>query len=162
VGASKIARDVTERKRAEELQNLLFEELNHRVKNTLATIQAIAGQSLRRATNPSAFVSSFNGRIQALGRAHDLLVQGKMQGTTVAEIVREQVMPGDDARISIGGPSVMLDARAAVQMALILHELATNARKHGALAVARGRLAIRWHTETGDGSDLLIDWKETG
>src|SRR5690606_10124543 len=95
VGASKIARDVTERKRAEELQNLLFEELNHRVKNTLATIQAIAGQSLRRATNPSAFVSSFNGRIQALGRAHDLLVQGKMQGTTVAEIVREQVMPGD-------------------------------------------------------------------
>ncbi|HEV7278074.1 MAG TPA: PAS domain S-box protein [Devosiaceae bacterium] len=162
VGASKIARDVTDRKRAEELQNLLFQELNHRVKNTLATIQALAGQSLRRAPTPAAFVSSFNGRIQALGRAHDLLVQGKMQGSSLAEVVREQVLPGDDPRISIDGPSVTLNARAAVQLALVLHELASNARKHGALSVVEGRLAIRWHTEASDGSDLVIDWTEKG
>src|SRR6185312_17477078 len=74
IGASKIARDVTERKRAEELQTLLFDELNHRVKNTLATIQAIASQSLRRSASPVDFVASFNGRVQALGRAHDVLV----------------------------------------------------------------------------------------
>lgn len=162
VGASKIARDVTERKRAEELHNLLFEELNHRVKNTLATIQAIAGQSLRRAASPTDFVGSFNGRIQALARAHDLLVRGRMQGSTMAEVVREQVLPADDPRIDIEGPLVMLGARASVQLALVLHELASNARRHGALSVAAGRLSIRWHTEASDGSDLLIDWTETG
>lgn len=162
VGASKVARDVTERKRAEELQNLLFEELNHRVKNTLATIQAIAGQSLRRASSPGAFVSSFNGRVQALARAHDLLVQGKMQGASMAEVVREQVLPNEDARISVDGPLVMLDARGAVQLALVLHELATNARRHGALSVPDGRLSINWHTETHDGADLVVRWQETG
>jgi PAS domain S-box-containing protein len=162
VGASKVARDVTERKRAEELQNLLFEELNHRVKNTLATIQAIAGQSLRRAPNPAAFVSSFNGRVQALARAHDLLVQGRMQGASMADVVREQVMPNEDPRILIGGPQVALDARASVQLALVLHELATNARKHGALSVPSGRLSIKWHTETRERCDLVVDWEETG
>jgi PAS domain S-box-containing protein len=162
VGASKVARDVTERKRNEELQGLLFEELNHRVKNTLATIQAIAGQSLRRAASPSAFVSSFNGRVQALARAHDLLVQGKMRGAPMAEVVREQVVPGDDPRISISGPMVTLDARNAVQLALVLHELATNARKHGALSEPGGRLSVRWHTESHNTRELVVDWRETG
>src|SRR5690606_21157774 len=82
VGASKIGRDVTERKRNEQLKRLLLDELNHRVKNTLATVQAIAGQSLSLASNPKEFVSSFNGRIQALARAHDLLVEGDMKGAT--------------------------------------------------------------------------------
>jgi two-component sensor histidine kinase/CheY-like chemotaxis protein len=157
-----VARDITERKRAEGLQSLLFEELNHRVKNTLATIQAIAGQSLRRAPSPGAFVNSFNGRVQALARAHDLLVQGKMQGASMAEVVREQVLPNEDARISTDGPLVMLDARGAVQLALVLHELATNARKHGALSVPNGRLSIKWHTETHQGFELVVRWEETG
>jgi PAS domain S-box-containing protein len=77
VGAAKVARDITERKRAEKLQQLLLEELNHRVKNTLSTIQAMATQSLRHAASPSAFVSAFSGRVQALARAHDLLTEGK-------------------------------------------------------------------------------------
>ena len=94
VGASKVARDITERKRAEELQRLLFDELNHRVKNTLATIQAIASQSLRRSPDPASFVASFNGRVQALARAHDLLVAGELRGTGVADLVREQVLLG--------------------------------------------------------------------
>jgi PAS domain S-box-containing protein len=162
IGASKVARDVTERKRTEELQNLLFEELNHRVKNTLATIQAIAGQSLRRAPNPTAFVSSFNGRVQALARAHDLLVQGKMQGSSIAEIVRDQVVAGGDARIGCSGPYVLLDARAAVHMGLVLHELSTNARKYGALSVPDGKLSITWHTEVGTGRQLVVEWNETG
>lgn len=164
VGASKVARDITDRKQAEQLQTLLFEELNHRVKNTLATIQAIASQSLRRAASPRDFVSSFNGRVQALARAHDLLVQGKMKGAPISEILREQVLldGSTDLRISSSGPFLMLDARAAVQLALVVHELATNARKYGGLSVPDGRLAISWNLQTNGGRELFLEWKESG
>jgi PAS domain S-box-containing protein len=165
VGASKVGRDITERKQAEALQRLLMDELNHRVKNTLATIQAIAGQSLRRAKNPADFVVSFNGRVQALARAHDLLTQTKMQGADVIDLVREQVVFGaaDDNRISSSGPGLVLESQAAVHLALVLHELATNARKHGALSVPTGRLAVEWEMQTGGKrNDLVLEWKESG
>jgi PAS domain S-box-containing protein len=163
VGASKVARDITERKQAAALQRLLFEELNHRVKNTLATIQAIANQSLRRSASPSDFVTSFGGRIHALARAHDLLVRSEMKGSDIADVIREQVLlgPAADPRISYGGPSVKLDLRAGVHLALVLHELATNARKYGALSVPGGRLTIDWRVEA-TGPDLLISWREEG
>lgn len=164
VGASKIARDVTERKQREELQRLLFEELNHRVKNTLATIQSIANMSLRRARSPADFVASFNGRVQALARAHDLLVQTKMKGASVADIVREQVVLGspNGTHIDWSGPRAMLDARAAVQLALVLHELATNARKYGALSVPGGRLAISWTLALQHDREIHLEWQESG
>jgi PAS domain S-box-containing protein len=164
VGASKVARDVTERKRSEELQRLLFDELNHRVKNTLAIIQAIASQSLRRAASPDDFVASFTGRVQALARAHDLLIQGKMKGADVLELVHEQVVLGafEGGRVSCSGPHLMLDARAAVQLALVLHELATNARKYGALSAPTGQLSISWKMELRAGRELLLEWKESG
>lgn len=164
VGASKIARDVTERRRAESLQRLLVDELNHRVKNTLAMIQAIASQSLRRASNPQDFVAAFNGRVQALARAHDLLVARRMEGAEMQDLVREQVMLGaPDARnIACDGPRVLLEARSAVQLALVLHELATNARKYGALAQASGRLAVTWTVQVGTARELHIDWVERG
>ena len=159
----RVARDVTERKQAAALQRLLFEELNHRVKNTLATIQAIANQSLRRAANPSDFVGSFGGRIHALARAHDLLVKSEMKGSDIADVIREQVLlgPPSDPRISFSGPSVTLDTRAGVHLALVLHELATNARKYGALSVPGGRLAIEWRVEAPD-PELHISWREEG
>src|SRR5204863_2548399 len=94
IGASKVARDITESKHAEKLQRLLIEELNHRVKNTLATIQAIASQSLRRAKSPDDFVSSFSGRIQALARAHTLLTETRLEGAYLIDLVREQVLLG--------------------------------------------------------------------
>lgn len=163
VGASKVARDITERKQAAALQRLLFEELNHRVKNTLATIQAIANQSLRRSASPSDFVTSFGGRIHALARAHDLLVRSEMKGSDIADVIREQVLlgPAADPRIRFGGPSVTLDLRAGVHLALVLHELATNARKYGALSIPAGRLTIDWRVEA-TGPDLLISWREEG
>ncbi len=163
VGASKVARDITERKQSEQLQRVLFDELNHRVKNTLATIQAIASQSLRSAQSPSGFVTSFTGRLQALGRAHDLLVERKMKGADLMEIVREQVAIGsfDGSRIHSSGPPVTLDPRSAVQVGLVLHELATNARKYGALSTANGTLAIDW-TLSGDGRLLDLSWEERG
>lgn len=164
VGASKIARDVTERKQAEQLQRLLFDELNHRVKNTLATIQAIAGQSLRGASSPAAFVASFNGRIQSLARAHDLLVSGRMKGSELGQIVREQVVLGNDGggRIAFDGPPVFLPAKAAVNLGLVLHELATNARKYGALAQAGGRLDIEWQVFAYPRRELVLQWRESG
>jgi PAS domain S-box-containing protein len=161
VGASKVARDITERKRHDELQKLLFNELNHRVKNTLATIQAIAAQSLRRATNPSEFVTSFSGRVQALARAHDLLVRGELKEARLADIIGEQVILGrSDPRIVQAGPDVRLEPQSAVQIALVLHELATNARKYGALSLPNGTLSIDWLVTKDSG--LVIDWREGG
>lgn len=164
IGASKIARDITGRKQGEKLQRLLFNELNHRVKNTLAMIQAIANQSLLRAANPGDFVTSFNGRIQALARAHELLVQEKMTGADVAGVLREQVLLGEaeGARIFCSGPAVKLDPQVAIQLALVLHELATNARKYGALSVSAGRLSINWAMDIETGRRLRLEWKESG
>jgi PAS domain S-box-containing protein len=162
VGASKIARDVSERRRAEELQWLLIEELNHRVKNTLATVQAIATQSLSHAKTPADFVPGFSGRVQALARAHDLLMRARLQGVDVMELVREQVLYGcaDDSRIACSGPALTLDPQTAVHLALVLHELATNARKYGALSVPQGRLSVVWETQANDGQILQIAWDE--
>jgi PAS domain S-box-containing protein len=163
VGASKVGRDITERKQAEKLQRILNDELLHRVKNTLATVQAIANQSLIRAKSPTDFADSFTGRVQALAKAHTLLTKTKMQGADVMELVSEQVLIGspDDHRISCSGPLLMLDPQAAVHLALVLHELATNARKHGALSVPTGRLSVTWQVRTNGGCCLLLSWKES-
>jgi PAS domain S-box-containing protein len=167
VGASKIARDVSARKRAEATQRQLVEELNHRVKNTLATIQAIAAQSLRRSPGPEAFVRSFGGRVQALARVHELLVAGDLVGAELAAILAAELAaggePADALRVAAEGPAVMLEPRIAVQMALVLHELVENARRHGALAAPGGRVAVGWHVAAGpDGQRLRLGWREQG
>jgi PAS domain S-box-containing protein len=162
VGASKIARDITERRQAEMLQRLLVQELNHRVKNTLATIQAIANQSMRHARNPPDFVSGFSGRVQALARAHDLLSQTRLQGAEIMDIVRDHVLLGgtSDKRVECAGPTLMLDAQAAMNLALVLHELATNARKYGALSSAAGRLSVTWEIRSNGERHLVLEWRE--
>jgi PAS domain S-box-containing protein len=163
VGASKVARDVTERKRAEELQRLLVDELNHRVKNTLAIIQAIANQSLRHAKSPGDFVSGFSGRVHALARAHDLLTQTNLQGADLMDLVQEQVLlgGGNDSRIACSGPALALDAQTAVHLGLVLHELATNARKYGALSVPTGQLSVNWEMRTSGQPTVHLEWKES-
>ena len=164
VGASKIARDITERKRAEETQALLLNELNHRIKNTLATVQAIASQTLRRSASPALFVTSFNGRIQSLARAHTLLTGRTLQGADVRDLVHDQLLLGgaEDQRISTSGPSLMLDPQAALHLALVLHELGTNARKHGALSTGTGSVSVAWEMHTNGGRHLVMKWRETG
>jgi PAS domain S-box-containing protein len=163
IGASKVVRDITERKQADKLQHLLIEELNHRVKNTLATVQAIAGQSLLRSPSPNHFVTAFSGRIQALAQAHTLLTQETLRGADIGAIVRDQVLLGaaGDDRISCAGPSIMLNPQATVQLALVLHELGTNARKYGALSVPSGLLSLRWGMRANETDNLLLDWKES-
>ncbi|MEZ5866088.1 MAG: sensor histidine kinase [Geminicoccaceae bacterium] len=117
---------------------------------------------MRSTRSPEAFVAAFNGRVQALARAHDLLVEGGMQGATLGDLVREQALLGstDGARVLTSGPRVVLDARVAVQLALVLHELATNARKHGALAVPAGRLAITWEIAVAAERELHLTWRK--
>ncbi|WP_368744755.1 PAS domain S-box protein [Desertibaculum subflavum] len=167
IGASKVARDVTERKRAEELQQLLISELNHRVKNTLATVQSMASQTVRRAATPGDFVASFSGRLQSLARTHDLLTQSAWNGADLGSLARDQLVLGgpESGRIAFGGPQVLLEPQAALHLALVLHELGTNARKHGALSRPDGRVALHWDVRTtgsGGGKELRLHWQESG
>jgi PAS domain S-box-containing protein len=163
IGASKVGRDVSERKQAERLQRLLINELNHRVKNTLATVQAIAQQTVHYARTPAEFASSFSGRIQSLARIHELLTESTWQGAELSALVREQVsIDGDEKRFSYSGPSVMLNAQAALHLSLVLHELATNARKYGALLNPGGRVSIDWTVRSGEERRLSLRWRDRG
>lgn len=163
VGASKVSRDITERKRNEQIQRLLVRELNHRVKNTLATVQAIATQTIRSAKSPNEFLGNFQGRLQALARVHEMLTNTSWQGAAIEDLIREQLLFDSDAdeRINLNGPNVVLNPQAALHLALILHELGTNARKYGALSVSQGTLELRWTVRDHAGV-LLLDWKESG
>ncbi|HEY9580470.1 MAG TPA: PAS domain S-box protein [Rhizorhapis sp.] len=164
IGASKVARDIRERKRAEELQQLLIGELNHRIKNTLATVQSIANQMARTHVRPKDFAVSFAGRIGSLAQAHGLLTQSSWQSADIMPLVRDQILLGgdEDDRISCSGPSVALEPQAALHLALVLHELGTNARKYGALSVPGGRLAVSWEVHSIGGFQLHLRWRESG
>ncbi len=166
VGASKVARDITQRKRDEAFQYLLVQELNPRVKNSLAIVQSIATQSLRRAPSPEHFTESFSGRVRALAKAHDLLVRQRIGGTSLREMIKEQVQLGsaNDERINVVGPEVVVAGRDAINLALVLHELATNARKYGALSADQpaGSLTIQWRVDYRPLPKLELKWEETG
>lgn len=153
--------DVTERARAEETQRLLIGELNHRVKNTLATVQAIATQTLRHAASPADFSKAFMGRIQSLARAHSLLSSTTWRGAGLAELVQNQMQLGliDAARLTVSGPSVDFAPDTALHLALVLHELATNAHKYGAFSTPCGQVELAWSLMS---DELCLIWRETG
>ena len=155
------AADLLERNRADQIQQLLVNELNHRVKNTLANVQAIAQQTLRRTKNPAEFASSFSGRVQSLSRAHSLLSVTAWQGADLRDLVRDQILHWavDATKLAASGPSVVLDAQMTLHVALMLHEMGTNASKYGALSVPAGRVIIRWAVE---GRFLHLHWEECG
>jgi len=155
-----VSRDVTEQRQAEERQRLLREELNHRVKNTLASVMSLAIQTARSASTPDDFNRRFQGRLQALARAHDLLTRKSWEQVQLSEVV-DCVMQGDGAsRAALKGPPALISARAAVSLALALHELATNALQHGALSAPGGRLEISASQDPGF-ERLTLDWIET-
>lgn len=153
--------DITERKQAEEHQRLLINELNHRVKNTLAIVQAIAWQSFRSRGMPQAARETFEGRLAALAAAHDVLTRAAWEAGSIAQVVAEAVAPQDPGggRLTASGPPVDVEPKAAVALALAMHELATNAVKYGALSTPEGRVEIRW---TADAGLLRLTWRETG
>lgn len=145
----------------EELQKMLTGELSHRVKNMLATVQAIASQTLRNCDDPADFVESFGGRIQSMSRVHSQLSTNEWKGTQLHDIVRDQMKlgPVDEAQISASGPEVHLNATTVPQMAMILHELGTNSLKYGALSKADGGVTIAWTTNR---RKLEMRWSEFG
>jgi PAS domain S-box-containing protein len=153
--------DITERKQAEETQQLLVNELHHRIKNTLASVQAIAQHTLRRAKDPAEFVESFSGRIQSLARVHSLLTTATWQGADLRELIDDQLRQGsiDEIKIAARGPPVRLEAEMTLHLALVLHELGTNAQKYGALSTASGSVTITWMVE---GGLLRLRWEERG
>ncbi|MBV8472987.1 MAG: response regulator, partial [Hyphomicrobiales bacterium] len=155
------ASDITDRKRAEETQQLLLSELNHRVKNMLASVHAMAQQTLRRAKDPASFADSFSGRLQSLSRMHSLLSSAGWQGADLSEVIRDQLLPGtvEDRRVTASGPPVRLRPQTALHTAMMLHELSTNAVKYGALSRPDGTVSIRW---TVSGDSLCLDWRERG
>lgn len=153
--------DVTERRQAEETQRLLIGELNHRVKNTLASVQAIATQTLRYTRSPEQFSATFSGRIQALARAHGMLSDSTWQGADLMDLVHDQLQLGavDPLRLTASGPQVQLRPQTALRLALILHELSTNAIKYGAFSGPTGRVVLTWSVMA---ERLQIRWQETG
>jgi PAS domain S-box-containing protein len=156
--------DITDRKSADARQRLLVNELNHRVKNTLATVQAIAAQSLRGPDVSAEARERFTARLLALARANDVLVQDAWTGASLASVAAEMAGPhGGAERIAVGGPAVLLSPQSATAMALGLHELATNAAKYGALSTPEGRVSLSWTLE-GEGlaRRLRLTWRETG
>ncbi|WP_169747450.1 sensor histidine kinase [Belnapia moabensis] len=160
-----LARDVTARKEAEAAQRLLLRELNHRVKNTLASVQSIAAQTAR-GSEAADFRTAFQARLAALAAAHDLLTRQAWQGVPLAEVVHRTLAPhaGREAgadRVSAKGPGVWLRPEAAIALHLALHELATNAAKYGALSAPGGRVEVMWRT-TSPGDLLEVHWRERG
>jgi PAS domain S-box-containing protein len=155
--------DVTARKRAEEQQRTLNAELDHRVKNVLATVSAIVTQTPKPGNSLADFVAGLDGRIKSLARTHELLSDSRWQDVSLGDIVRREIAPYAAGNATMIGPSATLRAEAAQAVAMVLHELATNAAKHGAFSTRGGRVLIRWHwLHNGARGRLAIDWQEFG
>lgn len=161
-GIAVVLTDVTDREAAEDRRRLMVNELNHRVKNTLATVQAIATQSLRGPEVSDEARDRFKARLMALARANDVLVDDTWRGATLGDVAAQVAAPYggvDPKRFALQGPEVRLRPELAVAVTLALHELATNAAKYGALSIATGRIDLAWAV---DGEAFGLVWREIG
>jgi two-component sensor histidine kinase/CheY-like chemotaxis protein len=156
--------DAKEREAADKLQKLILEELHHRIKNTLATVSAIASQSLRTATSIEHAQHAIEGRLIALGRAHDLLLQARWANADLANTIRGATAPYDSegqGRFSISGPDIKITSGAVIALAMTLNELCTNTTKFGALSVPGGSIDIGWNVDE-EKQRLQMTWSEKG
>jgi PAS domain S-box-containing protein len=155
--------DVTERKRAEQHQRALNAELDHRVKNVLATVSAIIAQTQEASSSRTDFVAGLNRRIDSLARTHELLSESNWRGASLAQIIRREFAPYTRGNTEARGPSITLKAEATQAVATVLHELTTNAAKYGALSNGSGRVSVRWRwLKNGSHDRLVIEWQEIG
>jgi PAS domain S-box-containing protein len=165
IGAVNMLVDITDRKRAEEQQGLLVRELHHRVKNTLATVQAIMGSTARLVDNIEDFKVAIFGRIQSLAKTH-LLLSDDVRAVDFADILRSELDAFDSGiggRITLQGPEVALQSQIAVSLGMAIHELTTNAAKHGALSAYGGKVEVKWSvTIDARRRTLTFDWIESG
>jgi PAS domain S-box-containing protein len=163
--------EITDRKEAEASQRryqgqlrLLINELNHRVKNTLATVQSMAAQTLRGDYDPAAAYEAFEARLMGLSAAHEVLTRERWHGASLSEVARRALRPfcGDDStQVTFEGAEVWLPPGGALALAMVFHELATNAVKYGALSVGEGRVALSWTYDASSGA-LDLTWVEMG
>ena len=157
--------DITERKRAEEQQNLLIAELDHRVKNVLASVAVVAKRTSEGKGSTTEFIDALERRIQSMAGAHDLLSRNRWQEVDLAHLVERELAPyatSDNAMVE--GPYVGLLVKEAEALTAVLHELATNAAKYGPLSTPQGRVSVRWH-RLSNGSvplKLRLEWREDG
>lgn len=161
--------DITERRQTEKewerRQKMLLAELTHRVKNTLAIVQSIVHQTFRKGGAKKDILSNLDGRLAALAATHTILVDADWSGADLAMLARHQLegfVPGDEGRVTIEGSPVRLPTELATPVGLVLHELATNAVKHGALSVENGRVHLSWRVNEQSDPTLHLRWRETG
>jgi two-component sensor histidine kinase len=166
-GAVMVLQDIDQQKRADQLNRLLIAELRHRTRNLLAVVNAISEETRASSRSLEDFGSAFNNRLATLARVQDLLVRGEADAVTIGEQVRLELRAlgaePDGRRVAVDGPEVALPDEAVQVLALALHELATNARKHGALGTPEGSLAVSWQVTALDGDrSLALEWHESG
>jgi two-component system CheB/CheR fusion protein len=158
------ARDIGDRKRWEDRQDMLLNELKHRVKNILAVVQAVAGQTANETGAGKEFLTTFRGRVAALAGAQDLLAQSEWHGADLEQLVRAELKPYESKRadrVSARGESVMLAPGIATPLGLVIHELAVNAAKYGSLSVTQGDVGVSWTMQESGGKRLLtLIWRE--
>jgi PAS domain S-box-containing protein len=165
VGASKIARDITRQKRAEHRENMLMAELDHRVRNSLTRVAMLTTSSRRDTNSIDEFARSLDGRIHSMAAADTLLSQRNGHGVGLAALVHNQLAPyAAEANITLRGTELMLTPVAIQAMGMVLHELATNAAKYGALSVSTGKVSVSWdrRQEGSDAANLILVWREFG
>jgi two-component sensor histidine kinase len=157
--------DITERKRVEEQQRTLLAELDHRVKNALATVSAVVSHTRQGSRSVADFVAALDGRIRSTATTHELLSSCRWHGVSLPELVRRELVPyATHNNTEITGPDISLKPEAGQAMAMVLHELATNAAKYGALSTKNGRVSIRWDRLLNGHprSHLVFEWREIG
>ena len=154
--------DVTDTVRAAQRQRLMIDELNHRVKNTLATIQSIAMQTARSHEDPKTFAASFQARLMSLSHTHDLLTRSHWEGADLRDVLEHETAAHGANRIVLNGPALGLEPAAALSLGMIFHELATNAAKYGALSDPNGRVFVDWTVANQTSRVLNIVWREVG
>jgi PAS domain S-box-containing protein len=159
-----VVRDITERKQIEQHQELLIAELDHRVKNILAQVAVVAVSTRQGSHSMDEFLRSLNGRIQSMAAAHTLLSKSGWQSVGLDALVRNQLAPyATDTNLTISGTDVMLPAAEVQAVARVLHELATNAAKYGALSIPGGHVSVNWDRKpNGGGINLMLVWQELG